>query len=162
MRLGTRYELTEILNLYLKFDIAHQEFNTKQQRNNIGLQTVITYNLGPRTTLGFDYTDRQIPSFAANKLAFRSIKTAGSISYQVSPLIDLSLALGFQKQRSGSKDAASGSTVGNEKTKSFDIKTGFRWQLNERAYMTMGHRYARGKSNDFTIHQAVIGFETEL
>ncbi len=162
LRLGTRYELTEIIKLNLVSTLEHQEWESGQQDNSLNLELIALYQLGPRTEITLTYTDRNIPSFTANRLQFRSIQPLLGVEYELSPLTKLKAEAVYEKQRSGGADVLSGNAATTTISRRYGLRFGLDWQFRENGHFTLDYSFSRSKSSDYTHHLWGFGIEVEL
>lgn len=162
VRLGTRYELTEVLKLSLVSTFEHREWEGGQQGNDLNLDFSGTYQLGPRTEVTLGYVDKQVPSFTSTRLQFRNTIPSLEIVYELTPLTKLKAGAVYEKQRSGGKDVFGGAAATTAISRRYGLNLGLDWQFRENAHFTLDYSFGRSKTSDYTHHVWGFGIETEL
>ena len=161
-RLGLRHELTKTTDLDLLLKFEHRRWRTDQQGNNLSFFGNWTRELGPRTTLALSYVDERIPSYAASRLQFRSVRPGLQLVYELTPLTIFKAGAGYEKQRSSGQDVLKESPATTVTSSRYSFKAGLDWQFREKAHMTLDYSFARSKTGDYTQHVWVFGAEAEF
>ncbi len=162
LRLGSGYELTDLIDLDVVFKVGRKEFDDGKQDTQFGFGIDWTHEIGPRTTVKLGFTDEQVTSFAAGRRQFRSTRPTLGIDYALTPLVKWSGDLSFEKQESGGEDALAGNSPTSTKSSRYQLKTGFLWQVREQAHVTLDYRLVRSKTSDYTNQIVGLGFEMEI
>ncbi len=160
-RLGARYEATEIAELDATFTIDRQKFKAGGQNTNLGFSGFWKYRAGPRTILKLGYTNAWGTSFLAGRRRYRSSRPSIEVTYELTPLMNWLGGAGYEKQKSGSGDALSGTAAATEGRR-YSLNTGFDWQVRENSRLTLKGEYVRSKSSDYTNRILSLAFETNL
>ena len=160
LRFGTRYGLTELVDLELLFKMERHEFESGGHSTSPGTEGKWTYQAGPRTTLSLKFSDGRGASYSSERLQFRSSGASGEIRYQLTPLTELTLGGGFEKQQSDRKDALSGTTsAAATKSSRYSFTTGTLWQFRHNAHVELGYSLNRSKTSDYTSHVVRLSIE---
>ncbi len=161
IRLGTRYDLTDLVKLDLTLTGERRVFKDKSHANNFGMDGKWEYQAGPRTLLTLGYVDAHTASFAEGRRQFRSMRPTTKVSYDLTSLIKLKVELAYERQISAAGDDLSGSST-EIVSSYFDLGTGLEWSLRESTKVTLDYRFNRSKTADYTGHYLMVGFESEL
>lgn len=160
VRLGVRHELTGVDQLEAAFEIQRAEFKNTTLDTNPSYYAKWIHQVSPRTTLELNYSEMRLPSFATGRDWFRIRNAKFKVSYELTPLILLTLDGNHERLRSRASDLSRGSTLVAETIESYSLKSGLKWQLREQTHATLDYSYGRSKSRDYTNHTVGFGIET--
>lgn len=162
VRLGTRYELTDLSKLDLTFKLEERAFKSSKRNTDPGFEGRWKYQLGPRTLLDLRYTDQSLISYTAGRTRFRSRNPSLRVKYELTPLTTLNFSADYERQRSSGKDVVSGVSPTSVASSRYGLSAGIDWQLREKSHIIFEHRFQRSRTNDYTNHLWIFQFETEL
>ena len=161
-RLGARYELTETQKLDAAFELKHTTFKGGQTSLDPSFAGNFIYQVGPRTTLTFGYSDKRDVSFVSGRLHYRDRSPVIGALYDLTPLVQLHSEANYSKQTSSQSDSLTSSGLGPEKQTVYSLTAGFKWEVREQAHITADYTYSRSTTRDYTNNTLTVGFETQI
>lgn len=159
LRLGTKYALTEIVDLDFLLTFGRVTFDSGQRDSAFSIEGKWSYKAGPRTTVLLKYKDGAGTSFTAGRLKFRSSAPSGEIAYDLSKLTKLTLKADYEKQHSSGQDALVGTPATSITSQRYGLGAGILWQIREKTKVTVDYNYSRSKTADYTNRFVTVGME---
>lgn len=162
LRFGVRHEWTEVSTLNTTFEFERSEFKDGKKADDFNFIGGWEYKVSPRTTLTLGYINESRTSFAAGRLRFRRTNSSLAVSYELTPLTTCSFSANYEKQRSTGQDVLAGTAATAEVQRKYNLSVGLKWQVREKAHVTLDYNFSRSKSRDTTTQLTTLGFETEF
>lgn len=161
-RVGVRHALTEIADLTLILTLQETQFEDGADTTDRGISGEWAYQAGPRTRIELGYSDTQGTSFSTARRQFRGRSPSLNLTYEWTPLVDVTASAGYTLQTSGSQQVTSGSPIHAETQKSYALGLGLGWHITPQGQITIGYHYTRSTSRDTTRQRVALGFETSF